>query len=64
MTMKKDKLLAKIKPKDYHMYGIFDFKNEKLIYVHLDREQVDLEFDLSGYDEETHDVVEFTIRLI
>lgn len=64
MTVSKEKLLEKIKPRDYHIYGIFDFKKKRLVYIHLDREQVDLEFELSGYNPSQFDVVEFTVRLI
>lgn len=60
----KKELLAKVKPKDYQIYGIFDFEKKQLIYVHLDEEQAELEFELSGYDHERYDIVEFTICLI
>lgn len=60
----KEELLGKIKPKDYVIYGIFDFGKKTLIYIHMDEEQVELEFVLSGYDREQYDIVEFQIRLI
>lgn len=60
----KKKALEKIKPKDYLVYGIFDFQKKELIYIHLDEEQVELEFELSDYDQERYDIVEFHIRLL
>lgn len=41
----------------YKIYGIFNFKTNKLIYVNLDEEQTELEFTLSNYDAEWHDTV-------
>jgi len=64
MLKKKKDLLDKIKPRDYRIYGIFDFQKKQLIYIHLDEEQVELEFELSGYDEERYDIVEFNVRLL
>jgi len=60
----KKKILEKIKPKDYLVYGIFDFEKKELIYIHLDEEQVELEYELSNYNSERYDIVEFTVRLI
>jgi hypothetical protein len=60
----KEELLGKIKPKDYLIYGIFDFEKKTLVYVHMDEEQVELEFALSNYDEDRFDIVEFQIRLV
>jgi hypothetical protein len=65
MSDKKRKILANIKPQEYQIYGIFDFENKNLIYVGLDLEAVELEFDLEGYDKnERYEVVEFTVVLI
>ena len=64
MAKNKQDLLNKIKPKNYRVYGIFDFDIKKLIYIHLDEEQVELEFELSGYDSERYDIVEFNVRLL
>jgi len=60
----KQQLLDKIKPKDYLIYGIFDFEKQTLVYVHMDYDQVEMEFELEGYSEERYDIVEFYIRLI
>lgn len=60
----KEKLLEKINPKDYQIYGIFDFEKKELVYIHLDYEQVEFEFQLTGYDEKRYDIVEFSVRLI
>jgi hypothetical protein len=60
----KAEVLSKVAPKDYRIYGIFDFQKKMLIYVHMEQEQVELEFELSGYDDERYDIVEFFIRLI
>jgi hypothetical protein len=68
MAKKKTKaeLLEKINPKGYLIYGIYDFQKKTLIYVHLDKDQVEMEFVLSGYDEneDRYDIVEFHIKLI
>ena len=47
----KKAILKKLQPEVYLIYGIFDFKNKKLIYVSLDEEEVDLKFELEDYDE-------------
>lgn len=64
MSKNKKKVLEKIKPKDYRIYGIFDFETKSLVYVHLNEDQVDLEYELSGYDDSRYDIVEFDVRLI
>lgn len=65
MTKKaKEKLLAQIIPQDYQIYGIFDFEKKELIYIHLNEEQVELEFELSAYDNKRFDIVEVNVRLI
>jgi hypothetical protein len=51
-------------PNQYRIYGIFDFVEEKLIYVNMSLEETDLEFDMTGYDVERYDVVEFDVVLI
>lgn len=60
----KKKVLASVKPKKYRIYGIFDFQKQKLLYINLDPEMVDLEFKLSGYDEERYDIVEFDVMCV
>lgn len=64
MSKNKKKVLAEIKPKDYRIYGIFDFEKKVLVYVHLNEEQVDLEYELEGYTDARYDIVEFDVRLI
>ena len=58
------KNLQKMNPNQYRIYGIFDFVEEKLIYVNMSLEETDLEFDMTGYDVERYDVVEFDVVLI
>ena len=60
----KRKVLKNLKASTYKIYGIFDFQEKKLVYVHLDEEQVELEFDLSDYDSDRYDVVSFDICLL
>lgn len=60
----KSEVLKKLKLSTYRIYGIFDFKTKTLVYIHLDSEQVELEFDLEGYDEERYDVVSFDLALV
>lgn len=48
--MKKPNLRNK-KLKEYRIYGIFNYTKNKLVFVHLDKEQVDLEYNLGDYDE-------------
>ena len=64
MAKPKKDLLQKLKPKNYRIYGIFDFQKKQLIYIHLDQDQAELEFELSGYSEDRYDIVEFTVQLI
>ena len=52
--------LLKLKPKKYRVYGIFNTKKEKLIYVNLDVEKVKLEFELEGYDDD-YDIISFDV---
>ena len=55
--------LEKLKPKRYRIYGIFNFKTNKLIQVSMDIESVDLDFDISDYDTEVFDIVSFDVLL-
>lgn len=64
MSEKKKAQLKKLKPSLYKIYGIFDFTEKKLVFVHLDLEKVELEFDLEDYDGERYDVVEFDVCLL
>lgn len=60
----KKKLLKKLKPSIYKIYGIFDFDKKVLVYVHMSLEQVELEFDLEDYNEERYDIVSFEVNLL
>jgi hypothetical protein len=60
----KRRVLKDLKASTYKIYGIFDFEEKKLVYVHMDLEQVELEFDLTGYDSDRYDVVSFDVCLL
>jgi hypothetical protein len=49
--MTKDKRMVKVKPKRYRIYGIFNFKTRKLVYVSLSLDLVEFEFGLGEYGE-------------
>ena len=38
------------KPKEYRIYGIYDRHNKKLLYVNIDKDQSDLEYNLGDYN--------------
>ena len=57
----KTDLLAELPPKEYTIYGIFDFNTQSLISVGLDLDKVVFEFELEGYDEEKFDVISFEV---
>lgn len=57
--MDKDQVLKKLRPKTYQIYGIFDFQTEKLIYVSLDYDEVELQFEMGDYGEDA-DIICFT----
>ena len=63
MSVNKQEQLGKIKLKRYRVYGIFDFQNERLVYVGLDMEAVQLEYDIEEYNEEQFDIVSFDVLL-
>jgi hypothetical protein len=54
----------KPKIKSYRIYGIFNFKNKKLLYVNIDLDQTELEFGLGDYDEKICDVISFEVILV
>jgi hypothetical protein len=56
---KKKTILNKLHPEVYLIYGIFDFKRKKLIYVSLEEEDVELKFDLEDYDDKDYDIITF-----
>ena len=64
MNRKKPKILGKVKPGKYCIYGIFHQKTSKLVYVSMEVDQVELEFDLSDYDGEEYKLVSFTVLLV
>ena len=39
------------------IYGIWSKEEKRVIYISLDQEEVELEFDMEGYPDETHAVV-------
>jgi hypothetical protein len=51
------------KPKIYHIYGVFDYKTNTLMSVSLKQEEVELEYDLEGYDEERYDIISFEVTM-
>ncbi len=59
----KKQQLKELKPRKYRIYGIFNFKKRQLIYVDLDIDKVEFEFDLEGYDDEEYGVVSFFVLL-
>lgn len=63
MIEDKRKYLKKLKPKKYRIYGIFDFKSRKLIYINMNKEDIIFEFDLEGYDSDEFDIVSFEITI-
>ena len=56
----KDKILKKLQPHTYQIYGIFDFRSKELIYVNLDYEDVELQFELAGYGD-GFDIIKFSV---
>ena len=59
----KENQLQKLDPNAYRIYGIYNFRTEKLMYVNLELDKVMLEFDLEGYDRESYDIVLFDVVL-
>ena len=55
--------LKKLKLKKYKIYGIFDFKADKLVYVTMDADNAEMELELGDYDPENYDIVCFEICL-
>jgi len=39
------------------IYGIWSKAEKKIIYITLDKEEAELEYDMEGYSENTHRVV-------
>ena len=59
----KKTILKKLQPEVYQIYGIFDFKNKKLIYVSLDEEEVELKFELEDYNDDDYDIITVSIMV-
>lgn len=59
----KKTILKKLRPEVYLIYGIFDFKNKKLIYVSLDQEEVELKFELEDYSEDDYDIINVKLMI-
>lgn len=38
-------------------YGIWSKSDKKIIFINLDLEEVELEYDMEGYEEDTHVIV-------
>lgn len=55
--------LRNLKPKRYQIYGIFNFKTNKLIHVSMEQDVVEFEFDMSDYDTNIFDIVSFDVLL-
>ncbi len=51
------------KPIDLHMYGIYDKKNNTLIKISLDPEEIQMEIALSGGLTKNFSECEFNVRL-
>lgn len=61
---KKNRLPSRqAKAKVYNIYGIFDYKRNTLLYVNLSQEEVELEYDIEGYDEEHYDIISFEVMM-
>jgi hypothetical protein len=52
-----------VKPKTYTIYGIFDFQKNRLLKISLIQEDLELEYDLEGYDSDRYDIVSFQIKV-
>jgi hypothetical protein len=63
MSYNKKRAINRLKPKEYQIYGIFDFHKKKLTYISLDADQAEIEFLFGSYDEKRFDVVEFSVLL-
>ena len=62
MDKKKEHILKELRPKTYHIYGIFDFTAKNLVYVSMDYEEVELQFELADYDE-GFDIIQFNVMV-
>jgi hypothetical protein len=62
MDKAKQQVLKKLRPKTYQIYGIFDFNTKELVYVSLDYEEVELQFELENYGE-GYDIIKFAVMV-
>lgn len=46
------------------IHGIYDVKKKKMLYVHLDMEQVELEYDMGSYLEPQQVIVTLEILIV
>lgn len=60
---KKAEVEKKLKSKPHDIYGIFDSKEEKLLMVSLNYEDVETEFEVSMLNEERYHIVTFSVIL-
>lgn len=60
--MKKKSTKAK-KTKSYRIYGIYDFKKNRLVQVSLKREDVEMEYEFEGYELPQFDIISFKIDI-
>jgi hypothetical protein len=60
---KKAQPSRRIKGKTSNIYGIFDYKTNTLLSVNLSQEEIELEYDLEGYDEERYDIINFKVMM-
>jgi len=63
MNNNKDKHLSKIKPRRYLIYGIFDFETDMLVYVNMNVEQTEFEFEIGDYNTDKFDIISFYVLL-
>ena len=62
--MRKNEALKKLKSKPHRIYGIYDFKKNKLVAIQLSQEAIELEYDMGCYDaKEEKKIVSFDVIL-
>jgi len=60
MNEKKEHVLKELRPKTYQIYGIFNFVSKTLVYVSMDYDEVELQFEMADYGED-FDVIRFDV---
>ena len=58
----KSKEIDNLNPSVYRIYGILNFITGKLVYISLDPDVVDLEYELV-YNTENYDIVSFSVLI-